>query len=353
MKLHRPHQPITIGTQTIGQGLPCFIVGEVAQSHDGSLGQAHAFIDAIASAGACAVKFQTHVAAAESTVQEPWRVPGSGQDASRYAYWKRMEFSEPQWVELKCHAQERGLVFLSSPFSLEAVDLLERVGMPAWKVGSGEISNRVLCRRLASSGLAVFLSTGMSPWHEVDEAVAYFRARNIPLVVLQCSSVYPCPPEKIGLNVLAQLRDRYGCLVGLSDHSGTIYSGLAAAAVGIEVLEVHVTLSREMFGPDVQASITTAELRQLVDGVRVIEAIRSHPVDKDQMAKELKPLRDIFMKSIVAKTELPAGTILQEEHLILKKPGTGIPASRLGEVVGKRLVRCLRSDERVLEADLQ
>src|SRR5918992_3358857 len=124
--------------------MTCMIIAEVAQAHDGSLGMAHAFIDAIATTGADAVKFQTHIASAESTPTEPWRIQFSRQDTSRYDYWKRMEFTEAQWSGLKQHADERGLIFLSSPFSIEAVELLERVGVAAWKVASGEVSNRPL-----------------------------------------------------------------------------------------------------------------------------------------------------------------------------------------------------------------
>ena len=151
-----------------GTGASCLIVGEVAQAHDGSLGMAHAFIDAIAAAGANAVKFQTHLAAAESTPREPWRVRFCKQDESRYAYWKRMEFTEAQWRGLKQHADDRGLLFLSSPFSLEAADLLERIGVAAWKVASGEVNNGPLLRRLTRSRMPVMVSSGMSPLPEID-----------------------------------------------------------------------------------------------------------------------------------------------------------------------------------------
>ena len=329
------------------------IIGEVAQAHDGSLGLAHAFIDAIADAGADAVKFQTHIAAAESTPGEPWRVKFSPQDATRYDYWKRMEFTEEQWHGLKKHADGRGLKFLSSPFSVQAVELLARVGVYAWKVASGEVSNTPMFEGMAATGLPILLSTGMSPLSEIDAAVQRVEARGLPLTVLQCTSAYPCPPEKVGLNLIPFFRERYGCAVGLSDHSGTIYPGLAATALGMEVLEVHVTLSREMFGPDVPASITTSELRQLVEGVRFIEKMRANPVDKDAMAQEMAPLRDLFTKSLVAHTDLPAGTVLQEEHLTVKKPGTGIPASRLQEVIGHRLRRAIRANELLHEEDLE
>jgi N-acetylneuraminate synthase len=328
------------------------IVGEVAQAHDGSLGMAHAFIDAIASAGADAVKFQTHIAAAESTPAEPWRVKFSPQDESRYAYWKRMEFSEEQWGGLRRHAAERGLLFLSSPFSREAVELLSRVGVAAWKVASGETGNQPLLERIAATRLPVLLSTGMSPLSEIDRAVQQLAGHGPAIAVLQCTSAYPCPPEKVGLNLIPFYRSRYGCPVGLSDHSGTIFPGLAAVVLGAEVLEVHVTLSREMFGPDVPASITTEELRELVTGVRFVEAMCAHPVDKDVLAAEMAPLRSIFAKSVVARMDLPAGTWLREEHLTLKKPGTGMAAADLPRLLGARLRRSVRADEVLTVADV-
>jgi N,N'-diacetyllegionaminate synthase len=331
----------------------CLIVAEVAQAHDGSLGLAHAFIDAIASAGADAVKFQTHIAAAESTRDEPWRVKFSPQDATRYDYWKRMEFTPEQWHGLKKHADERELKFLSSPFSLEAVELLTRVGVAAWKIASGEVGNTPMFARIAATGLPILLSTGMSPLREVDAAVEQVKAHRLPLAILQCTSAYPCPPEKVGLNMISFFRERYGASVGLSDHSGTIYPGLAAATIGIEVLEVHVTLSREMFGPDVPASVTTSELRQLVEGIRFIEAMKAHPVDKEAMARELAPLRGMFTKSVVARIDLPRGTVLREEHLALKKPGTGIPAARVGEVVNRRLKQDIATDTLITEDHLE
>ena len=254
-------------------GRGCIVVAEVAQTHDGSLGMAHAFIDAIAEAGADAVKFQTHIAAAESTPGEPWRVKFSTQDATRYEYWKRMEFTEEQWGGLRKHAEEAGLWFLSSPFSAEAADLLDRVGVAAWKVASGEVGNLPLLERLVRDGRPVLLSSGMSSLEELDAAVQVVRRQGRPLAVLQCTSAYPCTPEQVGLNLIPELRERYGCAVGLSDHSGTIYAGLAAITLGIEALEIHVTFSREMFGPDVPASVTMEELRHLVDGVRFIEAM--------------------------------------------------------------------------------
>jgi N-acetylneuraminate synthase len=328
------------------------VIAEVAQAHDGSLGMAHAYIDAVASAGADAVKFQTHIAAAESTPAERWRIKFSLQDNSRYDYWRRMEFSEEQWHGLKRHAHDRGLKFLSSPFSVQAVELLTRVGVVAWKVASGEINNSPMFDQMAATGLPVLLSTGMSPLSEIDAAVERVKAYGLPLTVLQSTSVYPCPPEKVGLNLIPFFRDRYDCGTGLSDHSGTIYAGLAASTLGIDALEVHVTLSREMFGPDVAASVTTSEFRQLVEGVRFIEKMTANPIDKDAAAMDMAPVRELFMKSIVTRRNLTAGTILCAEHLTTKKPGTGIPAICLPEVIGRVLSCDLKADQFLKDTDL-
>jgi len=331
----------------------CLIIGEVALTHDGSLGLAHAFVDAIAAAGADAVKFQTHIAAAESTPSEPFRVKFSRQDETRYDYWKRMEFTEEQWRGLAQHARDRGIVFLSSPFSVQAIELLDRVGMPLWKIASGETSNTMLLDRILDTHRPVLLSTGMSPIDEIDAAVARVRARGVDVGVFQCTTAYPCPADRVGLNLIPFYRERYGCWVGLSDHSATIYPGLAGAALGMDMLEVHVTLSREMFGPDVIASVTTSELRQLVDGVRFIERMRANPIDKNASAQETAPLRRLFTRSIVASASLPAGTVITREHVAIKKPGTGLSPDRLEDIIGRRLARPVTVDQLLAVEDIE
>jgi N-acetylneuraminate synthase len=313
---------------------------------------AHAFIDAIANAGADAVKFQTHIAAEESTPGEPWRVKFSLQDLSRYEYWRRMEFTVEQWLGLKKHADERGILFLSTPFSEAAVDLLQSIDMKVWKIGSGEVGNLPLLRKICAYGHPVILSSGMSDLAELDSAVELVKQSGNPAAVLQCTSAYPCPPESIGLNVLGEFRTRYGLPVGLSDHSGQIFASLAAVSLGAEVVEVHVTLSREMFGPDVPASITSSELRLLVDGVRQIEKMLDSPIDKDSAANGFTDLRKAFTKSVVAGSNLAAGTILAPEHLKLKKPGIGLPPNEIEKLLGKVLLRDVKADELLQYADV-
>jgi N,N'-diacetyllegionaminate synthase len=332
---------------------PSIVVAEVAQAHDGSLGTAHAFIDAVATAGADAIKFQTHIAAAESTEGEPWRVRFSLQDETRFDYWKRMEFSEEQWQGLADHSREAGLQFLSSPFSFEAVDLLDRIGTPAWKVASGEITNTPLLHRMGKTGKPLLLSSGMSTWDELDDAVEIAREYGLPYCVFQCTTEYPAPPERVGLNIIQSLKARYDCPVGLSDHSGTIFPSLAAVLLGASLIEVHVTLSRHAFGPDVSASLTIEELNTLVQGVRFLERARSHSVDKDTQAASAEELRTVFGRSIVARVEIEAGVSLSEANLALKKPGGGMPPSEWEKVMGRRLKRRVARDQAITEADLE
>jgi N-acetylneuraminate synthase len=342
-----------IANRRVGHGNPCLVVAEIAQTHDGSLGTAHAYVDAVARAGAHAIKFQTHIASAESTPGEPFRIKFSRQDASRYDYWKRMQLTEPQWRELSAHAAEVGLIFLSSPFSIEAVELLERVGVPAWKIGAGEVTNLPMLERIAMTRKPVLLSSGLSTWSELDAAVETLRAAAVPVAVFQTTTAYPCPAEKLGLNVIGQLRDRYHCPVGLSDHSATVFAGLAAVTLGANLLEVHVAFSRECFGPDVVASVTTEELRTLIQGVEFIEKALAHPVDKDVMTTELGELKQLFGKSIVAARDLAKGHVIDGTDLAYKKPGNGIPVARRSDVVGRRLRRTVAMDALLTEEDFE
>jgi N,N'-diacetyllegionaminate synthase len=333
----------------LSQGSP-FLIAEVGQNHDGSLGQAHAFIDAIARSGAHAVKFQTHIAAAESTPDEPFRVNFSYVDATRYDYWKRMEFTQAQWQGLKDHATDRGLMFLSSAFSPEAVELLDSIDMPAWKIASGEIGSDQMLDLMANTGKPLIVSTGMSSYSDIGATLDRLRQRNARFVLLQCTSAYPCGPQTVGLNVLDEFRRRYACPVGLSDHSGTIFPAIAAATLGAQVIEVHATLSKDMFGPDISASLTIDELSQLAAGLADIGIMRESPVDKDAVAASLAPMSDLFSKSAVARQNIIVGERLDETNVAYRKPGTGIRerdfASYIGRTVTRHVsARTLFSDE--------
>ncbi len=343
---------IDIADRRIGPGHDVFVIAEIAQAHDGSLGNAHAYVDAVADAGADAIKFQTHIAEAESTPDEPWRVKFSKQDATRFEYWQRMEFTEDQWHGLAAHAKERGIVFLSSAFSFEAVELLERVGMPAWKLGSGEISNLPMIRQMAATGKPLLISSGMSHWDELDAAVRCAEGAGADVAVFQCTTSYPVEPARWGLNVIGDMKARYSGPVGYSDHSATVAAGLGAVALGADLLEVHVVFSKHCFGPDTSSSLTIDELRALKEGATALRTAVQHPVDKDAMADSLGDLHNIFTKSVVARHDLSEGTVLGAGDLSLKKPGTGIPAARWDDVVGKTLRRNVKKNGQIQEQDL-
>jgi N-acetylneuraminate synthase len=342
-----------IGDRKVGDGCPVFIVMEVAQAHDGSLGVAHAFIDVAAEAGVDAVKFQTHIAEAESTKREKFRVQFSYQDSTRFAYWKRMEFTEDQWVTLADHARKSGLIFLSSPFSLEAIELLDRIGVPAWKVGSGEVGNTLLLDEMIKTGKPILLSSGMSSWEELDQAIETIKTADVPLMVYQCTSRYPCKPEDVGLGLIKIIQDRYRIPVGLSDHSGTIYPGIAAAALGAASVEVHITLSRYAFGPDVSASLTPEELKQMVEGIRMVETSLRSTHDKSELASQMRDMKKIFSRSVVTRVPIARGTVLSLENLTLKKPGGGIPPSGLARLVGRKVKRDLNMNTFISIEDLE
>ena len=264
-----------------------------------------------------------------------------------------MEFSESQWAGLRDHAKARGLMFLSSPFSMEAFDLLARLRVAGWKVASGEITNVQMLDAMCASGCPIILSSGMSALDEIDRSVARIKAANVPLALLQCSSTYPTAASDVGLNLLNLFRERYGIAVGLSDHSATIFPGICAAYLGAQVIEVHLTLSERAFGPDVAASLTTEGLADLVKGIRFAETMRAHPVDKTRTSQNVAALRPIFMKSLVAARDLAAGEPLTREVLASRKPGTGIPAARYDQFLGRRLARSVRKHAQLREDDLE
>ena len=339
----------SIGKHVIGKD-KAFVIAEVAQAHDGSIGTAHAYIDAIAEAGADAVKFQTHIAADESTLDEQFRIKFSYQDKTRYDYWKRMEFTKEQWAELFEHAKRSGLVFLSSPFSVKAVEMLNEIGVPAWKVGSGEVNTQDMLDAIVGTGLPVLVSTGMSSYREIEDTTSFIRRKGIAFALFQCSSRYPASFTEVGLNVIDELRQRFRCPVGLSDHTGSVFPSLAALARGSDMIEIHVVIDRRLFGPDVAASITIDELALIVKAKDTFHTMNNHPVDKDAFARSVADTKVLFSKSMAPARMLNKGTVLESNMLMLKKPGSGILPHEIKKIIGLRLRRNV-SPERILQWD--
>lgn len=331
-----PHKPLA---EKLSSETAPVIIGEIGQNHDGSLGMAHAYIDALADVGADAIKFQTHIAAEESTQDDEFRVNFSYQDETRFDYWKRMEFTEPQWAELKRHADARGISFLSTPFSVAAVHLLSRIGVEAWKVGSGDTMSENMLDAILATNKPMIVSSGMSSWQELDSTVNRLSKEGASFCLMQCTSKYPTPLTDVGLNVLPEMKSRYGCRVGLSDHSGSVSPSIAAMARGFSLIEVHATFDIRMFGPDVVASLTIEDIERLVCFAADLRCMESHPVEKDAMAEELGAQKKLFDRSIALKQDFPAGHVLSEKDLTLKKPGSGLRWSDRDKLVGKALTR--------------
>ena len=326
------------------------IIAEVGSVHDGSFGNAQKLIEVAAQSGADAVKFQTHIAAAETLRDAP--MPPYFKGEPRYEYFERTSFSRDQWMALKAHCEAKGVEFLSSPFSIEAVELLEAVGVARYKVPSGEVTNLPLLEVIAQTGKPVLLSSGMSSWAELDEAVNTILRHHDRLTVLQCTSEYPCPYEEVGLNVMLEMRERYGLPVGLSDHTLTNYAAFAAVALGASVIEKHLTFSRCMYGSDARHSLEPKEFADLVQGIRATETMLASPVDKDATAACLREMKDIFEKSVVSLVKIPAGTVITAGMVGVKKPGTGIPARRLPKIIGRTTCRHVAKDQLLNEEDL-
>ena len=316
-----------------------FIIAEIGQAHNGSIDIAHDYIDALAKTGVDAIKFQTHIADAESSIYEPFRVKFSDQDATRFDYWKRMEFSLKEWKGLKQHCEDVGLEFMSSPFSNAAVDLLEEVGVKRYKIGSGEVTNFLLLERISQTKKPVILSSGMSSFNELDAAIQFLKDKHIEIAVLQCTTAYPTLPHEYGLNIITELKSRYNIPVGFSDHSAKIETCIAAKVLGAEILEFHAVLNRQVFGPDTTSSLTIQEVEILVKAVRNIDIALQSPINKNDISK-FSELKLIFEKSLAVNKNLNKGHIIGFEDLEAKKPANkGIKASEFRSVIGTRLQR--------------
>ncbi len=328
-----------------------YFIAEIGNSHDGSLGIAHAFIESCANSGADAVKFQTHIAKFESTINEKFRIKFSQQDTTRYDYWKRLEFTADQWAGLKKHANSVGLDFLSSPFSRQAINLLAKIGVDVWKVSSGEISAPDMLTELAKRKDPLIVSTGMSDYEEINTVVKLLRERDVIFGLLQCTTMYPTPLRYVGLNVIHELRKRHNCIVGLSDHSGSLAPATAAIARGCKLIELHVTFDRNMFGPDQSSSLNFSELRQVKKFSEDLFEMDTNHYDKDEIAVELQNVKSLFGKSLSLLHPQSAGTIITDEMLIFKKPAGGLTNKKL--LIGKKLIQDTKEDKLLELTDVQ
>ena len=327
-------------------------IAEIGQAHNGSFELLLQYIDTVSKTGVNAIKFQTHIAEAESSIHEPFRIKFSDQDKTRYDYWKRMQFTQEQWIEIGKRCKAASLLFISSPFSNAAVDILEKAGVEQYKVGSGEVTNFLLLKKIVDTGKPIIISSGMSSFEELDRAVFFLKDHDAEVSVLQCTTSYPTQPKDYGLNVISELKERYNIPIGFSDHSASVATGIAATALGAEILEFHVVLNREQFGPDVTSSLTIDETTELVKGIAKISEALKNPIDKNDNSA-FSELKNIFEKSLAVNKNLEEGHTLTFDDLEGKKPkGYGIDASKFMKVIGKKLNKGLQQWDFLNENDV-
>jgi sialic acid synthase SpsE len=340
---------LTIGGRRIGPTHPPLVVAEIGINHEGDPRKAAQMIDDAAAAGCECVKFQTHIV--EDEMIPNGVVPGNAIE-SIWDIMARCALSEEAERNLKLHAESKGLLFLSTPFSRAAADRLERLGVAAYKIGSGECNNYPLVEHIARFGKPVILSTGMNSLESVAKSVAILRRHGIPFALLHCTSMYPTPYSAVRLGALGQLAERFpDAVIGLSDHSLSNYPCLGAVALGACILERHFTSDKAWPGPDIAISMDPADLRQLIEGSRVIhEALGGQ---KDVLSGEAPTIRFAYA-SVVAIRDIAAGEAFSYENTWVKRPGTGeILAADLPRVLSHRAARDIAKDEQLQWASVQ
>ena len=345
---------IVIGKRAIGAGQPCFIIAEAGVNHNGDPALAVRLVQAAVAAGVDAVKFQTFNAKRLATFAAPkarYQVETTGESESQLDMLSRLELSPTCIVGCWPNASGPGIQFLSSPFDEPSADLLESLGVAAFKVPSGEITNFPYLSHLARKGRPLIVSTGMATLDEVESAVrAIAAAGNPPIVLLHCVSNYPADPASVNLRAMATMSRAFQVAVGYSDHTIGNEVALAAVVLGACVIEKHFTLYRSLPGPDHRALLEPLELASLVRGIRTVEAARGDGC-KRPAASEAETAA-VARKSLAAATDLIAGTILTESMVAVKRPGTGLPPGMLPQVVGRRLCRTVPKDALLTMEDL-
>ena len=337
---------LRIGERSIGSGHPCLVIAEAGINHNGDARLAAELVDAAAEAGADAIKFQTHFPEHEM-LRDGRTAAYVGE--SLFDLLSRTALTREAHVELRDRARTKGLIFLSTPFSREAADFLETIGVPAFKTGSGELTHLPLQQHIARKGRPMIISTGMSTPDEIERAVRTVREAGAPFALMHCTSTYPTPFAHVQLGFLGRLQQTYGVPVGLSDHTLGSYIAFAAAASGANLFEKHFTMSRSLPGPDQQGSMEPAELADIVRGIRAVEQAGG-------AIKAIQPgeqeVRDMAHHSVVSIRDIAAGATIGAADVWAKRPGTGIPAAELDQVIGRVAKRRIDKDRLIAWDDL-
>jgi N,N'-diacetyllegionaminate synthase len=328
------------------------IIAEIGSVHDGSFGNAIKLIELAKECGADAAKFQLHLAKFESIKDAP--NPYFFKDESRFEYFERTSFTSLQWQQIANFCKSIDMDFICSPFSVEALDILLDIGVDAIKIASGELTNLDLIEKSVHSGKTVYISTGMSNYLEIESAVDIIQKskKNNKVVLMQCTSLYPCPPEFAGVNIINEYHSRFGLPVGFSDHTNTNSAAIIAAYLGANHIEKHITFSNFMYGSDAKFAYTPDKFKSYVEEVKSSWVLRDNPVDKNNI-NNLIENRMVFQKSLTLSRDLKKGSIISRDDLVLKKPGLGLSYSSLANLIGKRVSRDLKIDYQIKFEDLE
>jgi len=339
---------IQIRTRKIGEKFPVFVIAEAGINHNGSLSLAKKLVNMAKKAGADCIKFQTHITEEEMTKTKI--LPGKISKKPLWDIIKNCELNEKEESELGNYCKERKILFLSTPFSIPAVDRLEKIKMPAYKIGSGELTNLPFLKHIAKTRKPVILSTGMSDMNEIKESVKFFKKSKIPLAILQTTSEYPCNYEDINLGVIDKYKKSFNIPVGISDHSLGIYTALGAVARGATIVEKHITLDKKMPGPDQKLSLEYNELSELVKGCKAVKLAMG---DSKKILKKELPVLHFARESVVTKEKILKDEIFTEKNLITKRPNTGeIPAKNFYKIIGKKAKNDIQKNKQLKHSDI-
>ena len=346
---------VKIADRLVGEGEPCFVIAEAGVNHNGDINQARKLIDTARDAGADAVKFQTFKAenvVTRDAEKAAYQKETTLREESQHEMIKKLELTNRDFEELFAYAMNEGIIFLSSPFDEESVELLDGLGVPAFKVASGEITNFPLIRHIAKKGKPIVLSTGMSTLPEIDEALQVITGEGIgEIVLLHCVTAYPAKIDDMNLRAMETLRYAFKLPVGLSDHTTGITISIAAAALGACVIEKHFTLDKNLPGPDHQASLEAEELKQMIEAIRDVEKAMGDGIKRPTQEEE--EIKRVVRRSIVATTDIPSGVVITKDMLGIKRPGSGIEPRYLHEVVGSISKTRIERDETVTRDKLK
>ena len=342
---------LVLGGRKIGYDYDPLVIVEIGINHGGSLEVAFEMVDAAADAGAEIIKHQTHIASDEMSSDAKKVIPSHTKE-SIYEIIDSCSLSESEEIELQKYVQEKGIIFISTPFSRAAADRLIRMNIPAFKIGSGECNNYPLIKHIAKEGKPIILSTGMNTIDSVGKAVAIFREYEVPFALLHCTNVYPTPPELVRLGAMTELQKKFpDAVIGLSDHTVTNYPALGAVALGASVIERHFTDSMDRKGPDISCSMDPKALTELIHGSKIIKKARGGqkgPVDAE------KSTINFAYASVVTIRDIQVGEEFSMDNIWVKRPGTGeIMAIDFDSILGKKSSKVIPNDTQLKRKDIQ